>query len=392
MNAALKQLALDGAQRHLPRMLELLASLCNVDSDSGNHAGNRQVIALLRPLLDELGAQVEEVEAPGLVHHLVARLLPEGPAAGKLLLAAHLDTVFPAGSAAQHPFRIQGDDAWGLGAGDCKSGVLISLFGALILKEAGQLPPWELTYVLNCDEEIGSPSGQALFAREARGADCALVFEGGREQDGHVRFVTARRGVILGDIRVHGKEAHAGAAYLEGRSAVLELANQIVRLYGFNDLERGIYYNVAPISGGRPNGVVAGEAQAQFCVAGLPANADFPVVEEKLSSLSRQVFVDGCTVEVSWHTLFPAMERTEASGRLFSRVSEAAALLGMTARELSDPCATDAAWISACGVPTIDALSAVACGIHTMEEHVSIPSIRQRTALSALAIASVCRP
>lgn len=391
MNGMLKDIALEGAQRVMPRILKLLEAMCSVDSESGYEAGNRQVIEILRPVLEELGAQVEEIYEPGLGTHLVARVLPEGPSAGKLLLAAHLDTVFPVGSAAQRPFHIEGDYAWGLGVGDCKSGVLISLFGALILKEAGQLPPWELTYIFNCDEEIGSPSGQNLFAREAKGADCALVFEGGREQDGKVRFVTARRGVILGDIKIKGKEAHAGAAYLEGRSAVLELANQIIRLYSFNDMEKGIYYNMAPISGGRPNGVVAGNAQGQFCVAGLPTNADFKVAESNLASMSQQVTVDGCTVDVSWHTLFPAMERTEASGRLYVCVEAAAKILGMEPEEVSDPCATDAAWISTCGVPAIDALSALEYGIHTMEEHVSISSIQQRVALCALAITAVCR-
>lgn len=391
MNGMLKDIALEGAQRVMPRILKLLEAMCSVDSESGYEAGNRQVIEILRPVLEELGAQVEEIYEPGLGTHLVARVLPEGPSAGKLLLAAHLDTVFPVGSAAQRPFHIEGDYAWGLGVGDCKSGVLISLFGALILKEAGQLPPWELTYIFNCDEEIGSPSGQNLFAREAKGADCALVFEGGREQDGKVRFVTARRGVILGDIKIKGKEAHAGAAYLEGRSAVLELANQIIRLYSFNDMEKGIYYNMAPISGGRPNGVVAGDAQGQFCVAGLPTNADFKVAESNLASMSQQVTVDGCTVDVSWHTLFPAMERTEASGRLYACVEAAAKILGMEPEEVSDPCATDAAWISTCGVPAIDALSALEYDIHTMEEHVSISSIQQRVALCALAITAVCR-
>ena len=391
MNGMLKDIALEGAQRVMSRILKLLEAMCSVDSESGYEAGNRQVIEILRPVLEELGAQVEEIYEPGLGTHLVARVLPEGPSAGKLLLAAHLDTVFPVGSAAKHPFHVEGDYAWGLGVGDCKSGVLISLFGALILKEAGQLPPWELTYIFNCDEEIGSPSGQNLFAREAKGADCALVFEGGREQDGKVRFVTARRGVILGDIKIKGKEAHAGAAYLEGRSAVLELANQIIRLYSFNDMEKGIYYNMAPISGGRPNGVVAGDAQGQFCVAGLPTNADFKVAESNLASMSQQVTVDGCTVDVSWHTLFPAMERTEASGRLYACVEAAAKILGMEPEEVSDPCATDAAWISTCGVPAIDALSALEYDIHTMEEHVSISSIQQRVALCALAITAVCR-
>ena len=141
MDERLKTIALEGAERALPRILRLLEQLCALDSCSGHEPGNRQVIELLRPVLEELGAQVEEIHEPGLGTHLAARVLPQGTPAGKLLLMAHLDTVFPVGSAAQHPFHIDGDWAWGLGVGDCKSGVLISLFGALILKEAGLLPP-----------------------------------------------------------------------------------------------------------------------------------------------------------------------------------------------------------------------------------------------------------
>ena len=387
----LKDRILERADQALPRMLHLLEQICALDSGTGQEAGNRQVIQLLYPVLEALGAQVEQIYEPGLGTHLVARVLPEGSPEGKLLLMAHLDTVFPAGSAAQHPFHVEEDWAWGLGAGDCKSGVLISLFSVLILKEHGLLPPWELTFLFNCDEEIGSWSGQKLFRREAENADCALVFEGGREQNGIPAFVTARRGVILGDLHVHGKEAHAGKAYLEGRSAVLELAHQILRLYSFNDMEKQIYYNMAPISGGRPNGVVAGEAQGQFCVAGLPSQADFLTAEANLRSMPSHVTVDGCTVEVSWHTLFPAMERTAASERLYRCAEKAAAQLGLSAVEIADPSATDAAWISSFGVPALDALSAMATQIHTMEEHVSISSIRQRTALSALVIRQICQ-
>lgn len=386
-----KQRMQRGAARLMPRLLATLEQVCRPDSGTGCEEGNRQVIDTLRPLFAELGAQVEEIYEPELGTHVVARLRPEGEAAGRMLLMGHLDTVFPKGSAEKHPFHIEGDWAWGLGAGDCKSGVLIALFAGLLLKQEGLLPNWELAYVLNCDEEIGSPSGQKLFAREAQGADCALVFEGGREAAGKTRFVTARRGVILGDIQVTGREAHAGKAYLEGRSAVLELAHQIIRLYSFNDLERGIYYNVAPISGGRPNGVVAGEAAGQFCVAGLPTNGDFAQVEEKLRSMERQVTVDGCRVQVTWHTLFPAMERTEDSGRLYHCAAAAAQVMGLEAEEASDPSATDGTWISSFGVPALDALGAMAEGIHTMEEHVSISSIQERLALAALTIEEVCR-
>lgn len=373
-----------GAEAVLPRQLALLEKLCAIDSGTGCEAGNAAVIELLEPVLSELGARVERVTEPGLGTHIVARLRPEGPCGGRVLLAAHLDTVFGPGFAEAHPFHIDGDWAWGLGAGDCKSGVLISLFGALILKEAGLLPPRELTCLFTCDEETGSRSGQKVYAREARGADLALVFEGGRETaDGRPRFITARKGVILGAIDVEGREAHAGKAYQEGRSAVLELAHQIIRLYSFNDSEKGIWYNVAPISGGRPNGVVAGEARGEFCVAGIPENADFPAIQARLDSMADHVTVEGCRVSVTYRTLFPAMEGGGANHGAYLRAAAGAELLGWEPEEAADPAATDGAYLSTFGVPTVDALSAVAEKIHTTEERVSIPSIRDRTALCA---------
>ena len=178
-----KALAEQGADRALPRLLDLLGAVCAPDSGTGIRSGNRAVINALRPLLGELGAQVEEVPDPEGCH-LVARLLPPGKPEGRLLLMAHLDTVFPEGSAAAHPLHREGDWIYGLGAGDCKSGALIALFGALILKEAGQLPPWELTFLFNCDEEIGSPSGQRLFAREAAVADWKSLSGGAQRRAG----------------------------------------------------------------------------------------------------------------------------------------------------------------------------------------------------------------
>ena len=63
--------------------------------------------------------------------------------------------------------------------------------------------------------------------------------------------------------------------------------------------------------------------------------------------------------------------------------AEAAELLGWEPEEIADPTATDGAYLSTYGVPTVDALSAIAEQIHTTEERVRIPSIRDRTALCA---------
>ena len=380
----LKQIALDGAAAQMPNLMTLLEKVCSVDSCSGDVEGNGKVIALLEPLLAELGAEVEKVVEPDLGTHIIARVRPQGPAKGRVLLVAHLDNVFAAGLVAKHPFHIEGDWAHGLGTGDCKSGVLIALYGALIMQKAGKLPDWELEFLFTCDEEIGSGSGSKIYEKEAKGADYALVFEGAFLDGEETCFVTSRRGVILGDIDVTGKEAHAGLDYLEGHSATHELAHQIVRLYTFNDFEKGIYYNVAPISGGRPNGIVAGEAHAGFCVAGIPANADFKGIEEKLDTMPEHVTVEGTTVKMSYHTLFPSMEVSEQNHKAYALIEEPAKIMGLQPSERGERLATDAAYLSTYGVPTVDALGALAIGIHTTEEKVCISSIQERLALCAM--------
>ena len=94
-----------GAEEMLPRQLALLEQLCAIDSGTGNEAGNAAVIGLLMPVLSELGARTERVTESGLGTHLVVRVRPERPR-GKVLLAAHLDTVFGPGFAEKHPFHI----------------------------------------------------------------------------------------------------------------------------------------------------------------------------------------------------------------------------------------------------------------------------------------------
>ena len=374
-----------GAEAALPAQMRMLEVFSGIDCGTGNREGNRKVAELVTDCLKTLGAAVEWKEDPELGVHVIGRIRPEHPA-GKVILAAHLDTVFGEGFVKKHPFRLEGDWAYGLGISDCKSGVVIALGAAGILERAGLLPDWEITFLFNCDEEIGSPSGSRWMEQEAADADCAFVLEGGREKDGVMRLITARRGVILGSIDVTGREAHAGKDYRNGRSAVKELAHKILDLYDCNDEEKKIYYNVAPISGGRPNGVVAGEAHAEFCCAGLPANRDFAAERRKIHGLAETSYTDGCVTVVEEHTLFPAMERSEKNHLAYLRLERAAKALGIPVEEGEDPSATDACYYSSFGVPCVDALSAIGAEIHTVKEHVFIPSIRRRTEFLAVAL------
>lgn len=367
-----------GAEKYFSEQMKYLETFSGIDCGTENVEGNAKIVAILKELLESMGAKVEIHHVEGLGSHITAKITPENPD-GKIILNGHIDTVFGEGFTAEHPFHVEGDWAYGLGIADCKSGVIISIFAVKAMQDAGLLPNKEIEFIFNCDEEIGTASGSKLYAQEAKDADYAFVFEGAEKENGKNGFVTARRGVILGSMDITGKEAHAGCAYLEGRSAILEMAHKIIEFYGFNDYEKGIYYNVAPISGGRPNGIVAGSAHAEFCVAGIPLNSDFAEVEANLKSLENSVTVEGCSVKVQYHTLFPAMEKGEQNSRAFELLKKPAELLGMEIEELYVPGATDGAYFSSLGVPTVDALSAEFKDIHTVNECVNMPSIKERT-------------
>lgn len=171
---------------------------------------------------------------------------------------------------------------------------------------------------------------------------------------------------------------------MEGHSAVKELAHKILKYYDFNDYEREIYYNVAPVSGGRPNGIVAGDAHMEFCVAGLPTNDSFAEAEANIDSLAESNEDPVCETTVEHHMLFPALERSEDNSALVELARKAGDMIGLEISEIDDPTATDANWFCYYGVPAADAFGPVQRGMHTTEEKILIETIPQKTALFAV--------
>lgn len=380
----IKQKAADS----LDNQIELLKEFASFDSESKDIDGNRRAVNLAKSVLSEIkGIEMKEIFVEGIGVHLVAKIVPEKPE-GKIVINAHMDTVFPKGFAKNNPPFID-DENWlhGLGTADCKAGFVVSAYAVKIASELGLLPNKEIVMIYSCDEEIGSPSGCKVFEQEAKGAECAFVFEGAIETEKGYGIVTERRGVILGALDIKGVEAHAGAAYLDGHSAVKELAHKILKYYSFNDYDRQIYYNVAPISGGRPNGVVAGDAHMEFCVAGLPTNESFAEAEANIRSLAEHNEDPICTTTVEYHTLFPALERTHKSSQICHLAAKAGEMLGLVIEEAFEPTATDANWFCYFGIPAVDALGPIQYGIHTTEEKVYIPSIKEKTELFATMLA-----
>ena len=73
-----------------------------------------------------------------------------------IVFLGHMDTVFPAGTAAARPFRAEGGRAYGPGVADMKAGVVANMFAARALKELGLIDV-PMTLMFSPDEELGAP-------------------------------------------------------------------------------------------------------------------------------------------------------------------------------------------------------------------------------------------
>ena len=230
------------AEQYMPEAISLLQKFCDIDCGTGNIPGNTKVLELVAGRLNHMGAQVEYKEAGIYGRHIVGRINPGNPN-GKIILNAHLDTVFSEGDVLKYPFHIEGDEAYGLGSSDCKGGVVISLYSIQILKELGMLPDYEIVLLYNCDEELGSPSGRGLFAEEAGTARYVICFEPSREDDG---ILTYRQGSATAKIEAFGKQAHS-AKFWEGVSASAGLVKVLSKLLDYNDDQTYLNFNIGPI-------------------------------------------------------------------------------------------------------------------------------------------------
>ncbi len=373
--------------------VEMLKEFSSFDSETHFLEGNRRAVDIARRHLDVLSPEYEEIFFENVGTHLLARINTSARG-GRVILNAHLDTVFPIGFAKNHPPKLDGDKLYGLGVIDCKGGVAVSCYALRILNELGLLPDIEIDVLYTCDEEQGSMTGQKVYSKIAPGANAAFIFEPGYKKGGRIPVLTSRQGVILGNLDIKGIEAHAGSDYSKGASANRELAHKILELYSLNDEEQGIYYNAAPVSGGRPNGVVSGSANMQFCVAGIPNEKAYTECEQKLDRLGATTHDPRCSLDLSYRMLFPPQPRTENASLLYKKVEEAAQLLGLKTYEdgVNERgediyAATDANYIAALGVPSLDGFGPQGGGMHTTEEYVYISSLKEKTELFALLMA-----
>ena len=320
------------------------------------------VAGLVHEVLGERPRRLEVEGRP----HLLLRSGAERP----VLLLAHLDTVWPAGTTAHWPFAVDGDRATGPGVFDMKAGLLQGLHAIGSCGVAG------VDLLVTSDEEIGSPTSRALIEREASRSRAVLVLEPSVE--GAPK--TARKGVSMYRLLVHGRASHAGLEPEAGVNALVELAAQVGVLTGLADTGAGTTVTPTVASAGTTANTVPAAAQVALDVRAWTA-AEQQRVDAALRSLRPTV--PGAALELLGGVNRPPMEAAVSAG-LMDLASRCAADLGVplpAGRVVGG--GSDGNFTAGLGVPTLDGLGAVGSGAHALGEWASVAALAERTALVA---------
>ena len=189
-------------------------------------AVNRMVDLASRDLA-MLGARLDRIPGRRGFGDCVRASLPHRGAGPGILLLGHLDTVHPLGTLAALPWRREDGRVFGPGILDMKGGTYIALEALRQLQRAGIATALPVTVLLTGDEEVGSPSTRDLIEAEAARHRYVLIPEPARPDGG---VVTGRYAIARFALRSTGRPSHAGARLAEGRSAIREMARQILRI------------------------------------------------------------------------------------------------------------------------------------------------------------------
>lgn len=366
---------LQSAQQRHEQTLGCLKQLVERESPSNDKAAVDRLIDYLQGEIESRGGVVGRRKQPEFGDVLVARFASGDQT--PLLVMTHVDTVWPVGTIERLPWRIEGNHAFGPGIYDMKASAAMMLTALDVVRELG-LQTRPITWIINTDEEVGSPVSRPMLEDLAKECELVLCLEPPVPPDGALK--TERKGVGMFTMTIEGRASHAGADHRAGISAVEELARQIQWLHGLTDYDRGTTVNVGVISGGTKRNVVAARAEAliDLRVTSM-AEADklVPMI------LNAQPSVSGTKITVEGELNRPPMERTEAIAANFQRAREIGRTIGLDLKEASTGGGSDGNFTAAIGVPTLDGLGCNGDGAHADDEHIEVDKIDERAALIA---------
>ncbi|MCP5153434.1 MAG: M20/M25/M40 family metallo-hydrolase [Ectothiorhodospiraceae bacterium] len=358
---------------------EILAGILEwVDIESPSHdaAAVNRMVDRVESQARALGGRIERVPGRDGFGDVLTVRTPWGGDGPGVLVLSHLDTVHAIGTKeAENRIRREGDRVYGPGIYDMKGGAFLAHYAWRHLVRLGQETPLPITFMFVPEEEVGSPTSRALIESAALRNKYVLVTEPARDGG---RIVTARKGVARFVVEIAGKPAHSGARHEDGRSAIREMAHQILELESMTDYERGVTVNVGLVEGGTGVNVVPARCRAEVDVR-VPNPA---LAEEMVRRVEGLTPVNpDTTIAVTGGMNRPPYEKDAGITALFEHARGLAREIGFELGDVKTGGGSDGNFTAALGIPTLDGLGVDGYGAHTDYEHMLYSSLEERATL-----------
>jgi glutamate carboxypeptidase len=377
-----------GMQAALPDILAMAERCVNIDSGSYLAGGVNAVIDIWARMAAGLGFAVERAPLAGFGDQMTARL-PLGGNGPRVLVLGHADTVWPAGIAAEWPFKREGDRITGPGVGDMKTNVVMALHAIrMLLAERALSQLTSITLCIVPDEEIGSPGSRAWLEAEARESDLCLTLEPCRANGG---MVVGRGAVGAFYLSATGITAHVGSAREKGASAVAALAALVAPLEALGDPPNGLCATVGILRGGEARQVVPGSAELHLDLRAPDDAAGEKLLAEVRAIAARPPADPRVTISARGGFTRPAFPTHEGTRALYVMAEGFCASLGIPVHQVVSRGGSDGSFAARLGVPTLDGLGPITHETCSRREWVEVPSIVTRGAVLAGLMASAGR-
>ena len=364
-----------------PATVKTLERLVNIETGTGNAEGMAAMGQLLEGELKGLGFTVTRHKAVGDVvgENIVGRL--QGKGGKRLLLIAHMDTVYVKGTLEKAPFRIDGNRAFGPGIADDKGGIAVILHALRVLKAQSFQDFGNISVMFNTDEEKGSFGSRDLIQALAKEHDFVLSFEPTLALKENLTLGTS--GIAYAEARIKGKASHAGAAPEQGVNALVEAADLVLRTQDIDNKASGLRFNWTVAKSGAVSNIIPDEAVLNADVRYV-RNEDLEAAILKLEAGAAKKRLADAQVQVSVTRGRPAFN-TGVEGRklvdkaiaIYQEVGADLAIIDRTGG------GTDAAYAALSGKPVIESLGLPGFGYHSnLAEYVMIDAIPRRLYLA----------
>jgi glutamate carboxypeptidase len=374
---------LKAATAAAPAVTATLKDLVEIETGTGDAEGMAAMGRYLEAAFTARGGRVERRKPTGGVAGDIITARWTGSGKGRLLLIAHMDTVYQRGALARAPFKLvdspQGPLAYGPGISDDKSGIAVILHTLPLLNPRDYA---QIIVAINTDEERGSLGSGAIITELARDQTAVLSFEPTSIPERLTRGTSATNTVI---VTIKGKSSHAGGAPEAGINALAEAAHVIQVT---KDLDRGPgnrRFNWTVVEQQRGVRNIIPDDITLIGDLRTASMEQFDAFKAELQDRLKVPSIPGAVVTAEVRNNRPPFSATPASNNLITAAQEIYAALGKEFIVVErGGGGTDAGYAALANVPVIESLGLPGYGAHTTQaEYVYLESVPRRLYLAA---------